>query len=649
VAGAGESILVLGLALAPCVAILAYWLRRVRTAPEPGRRVAAAVLAGAAAFGLAVLVQRGLAELVGRRRLVLWSFLVVATSEELLKLLAVLLAGPRPTRYARVSSGLVYGVAAGVGFAAAENLAYAAGFGTGVVILRAVTAVPGHVLHSALVGLGLGEIHRARRRRDAVRGLLINTGLAISVHGLYDAILLGAAEARGLVVLLLAAEAWLVLRLFRRDMERDLFRDIAVLREVPFLRDSPVAAIRVLAERAVRRQVEADHLVIRKGHAGDAMFIVLRGQLSVRDGDRELARVPSGGFFGEQALLNATPRNADVVSLEPSLLLRVNRGALYHAIDQVEGLAMMLTVASSDRLVALPSVEEVEGAAAAAAAAARDYHRVEAFGALLAHVDLFAGLRATDRAEIAAACTEVLRGAGSVLVRRGGSGWGLCVIVAGEAEVLRGGRHVATLVDGDFFGELNLLTGWPASATVRAVSPVRLALLRWDELYRILGRHPEVGWRLLRALERRAERFAFPGRPGWTQRLARLLAGRASLEGPAAELREAFVELDDLSPTTAETLAAHLEPGVAPEPARDSLWLGARADRRGVVVVDGRPDPNVTRWWRARETTMHDAIALAPDVVRFLARLVAGSASGRGAWRIRTGPTSRASSTAEPR
>jgi MFS family permease len=63
---------------------------------------------------------------------------------------------------------------------------------------------------------------------------------------------------------------------------------------------------------------------------------------------------------------------------------------------------------------------------------------------------------------------------GETVIEQGQVGESFYVIVAGEVEVIKNGRLVGTLSDGDSFGEIALLRDVPRTSTVRARTPVGL-------------------------------------------------------------------------------------------------------------------------------------------------------------------------------
>ncbi|KAH8065696.1 cGMP-dependent protein kinase [Aureococcus anophagefferens] len=64
--------------------------------------------------------------------------------------------------------------------------------------------------------------------------------------------------------------------------------------------------------------------VLRKGDIGDAFYVLKRGE-SGSSTTRALVAGSARAYFGETAILKDTPRNADVVALEPCGLLKLTR------------------------------------------------------------------------------------------------------------------------------------------------------------------------------------------------------------------------------------------------------------------------------------------------------------------------------------
>lgn len=84
-------------------------------------------------------------------------------------------------------------------------------------------------------------------------------------------------------------------------------------------------------------------VVIRQGERGDTMFVVRRGELSVRVGgvgaEAEAARLPVGAFFGEMSLLTGDPRKATVVAVSPCELLEIDHEAFHALLGAHPGVA----------------------------------------------------------------------------------------------------------------------------------------------------------------------------------------------------------------------------------------------------------------------------------------------------------------------
>jgi len=126
---------------------------------------------------------------------------------------------------------------------------------------------------------------------------------------------------------------------------------------------------------------------------------------------------------------------------------------------------------------------------------------------VLRGVPFFVSLPETALERLAAAAERVQVPAGEDVVKQGEAGDRFYVVAEGELGVSVDGAEVATLQDGDYFGEIALLRDVPRTATVRARrDSVLVALDRDDFLTAVNGYAPSlssaeavVGLRLARA------------------------------------------------------------------------------------------------------------------------------------------------------
>jgi CRP/FNR family cyclic AMP-dependent transcriptional regulator len=110
----------------------------------------------------------------------------------------------------------------------------------------------------------------------------------------------------------------------------------------------------------------------------------------------------------------------------------------------------------------------------------------------LKSIPLFEEVGDEELAQIAPFAQEVSVAEGNVLVREGDFSYELMAIEDGEAEVTRGGEHVADLGPGDFFGEMGLLEKTLRNATVTAKTPMRLVTLTGWDLRRVERAAPQA-------------------------------------------------------------------------------------------------------------------------------------------------------------
>lgn len=124
---------------------------------------------------------------------------------------------------------------------------------------------------------------------------------------------------------------------------------------------------------------------------------------------------------------------------------------------------------------------------------------------LLQGVPLFSRCSGKELEALSLIADELDFKEGRELAREGAAGREFFVIVDGTAEVTRGKRKLRTLSDGDFFGEISLITRLPRTATVKTVSPLRALVITDRSFRRMLDDSPSIQRKVLEALGERLD------------------------------------------------------------------------------------------------------------------------------------------------
>jgi CRP-like cAMP-binding protein len=94
--------------------------------------------------------------------------------------------------------------------------------------------------------------------------------------------------------------------------------------------------------------------------------------------------------------------------------------------------------------------------------------------------------------------------AGDVILSEGEDGDSAYMIVNGSVEIIIGegakARTVATLNDGDVFGEMCLIEPGPRSATVRAATDTSCAVMSYDDFVASMRDNPELAMEFMKTL-----------------------------------------------------------------------------------------------------------------------------------------------------
>jgi CRP-like cAMP-binding protein len=123
--------------------------------------------------------------------------------------------------------------------------------------------------------------------------------------------------------------------------------------------------------------------------------------------------------------------------------------------------------------------------------------------ALIGEVPLFAGLSKRELERVALLADEIGIRAGETLIAEGARGREFFVLVDGSVGVTRGGRTLRKPSGGSFFGEIALVSDVPRTATVTALTDLRVLVIT-DRAFRALMREvPSIALKVMATLGER--------------------------------------------------------------------------------------------------------------------------------------------------
>lgn len=123
----------------------------------------------------------------------------------------------------------------------------------------------------------------------------------------------------------------------------------------PFFSGFDAPVLDALVRAGATRRFERDETIFLKGDAGDALYIVRRGQVRIVTGSEDGRRLTLNilgvsDLFGEIALFDGGARSADAVALERTELFAIGRRDLFAVLQRFPEAAMHLLGLLCERL-----------------------------------------------------------------------------------------------------------------------------------------------------------------------------------------------------------------------------------------------------------------------------------------------------------
>jgi uncharacterized protein len=104
---------------------------------------------------------------------------------------------------------------------------------------------------------------------------------------------------------------------------------IAILRGVSLFAQTPDDILEEVASLLTSIDLPGGETIFHKGDYGDCMYIIVRGRISIHDGELVLNMLGPLDVFGEMAILDSDPRVASATAVEETQLLRLAQEPFY--------------------------------------------------------------------------------------------------------------------------------------------------------------------------------------------------------------------------------------------------------------------------------------------------------------------------------
>lgn len=144
-------------------------------------------------------------------------------------------------------------------------------------------------------------------------------------------------------------------------------RAAEALTKVPVFVPLAPDELEVLSRDTVRQDYGRGERVVHQGDQGDSLFLIQEGTAIVtvrdeHDGEREVARLSRGEFFGEMAVLTGEPRTANVTAVDDLGVLVIHKEALQQMLEKRPALAQEMAEIMAARKQGLRAISEMRTA-----------------------------------------------------------------------------------------------------------------------------------------------------------------------------------------------------------------------------------------------------------------------------------------------
>ena len=254
----------------------------------------------------------------------------------------------------------------------------------------------------------------------------------------------------------------------------DAEKILSALPNIPLFSSLEVEEFMGIVEKINLCRFDVGDKIIKEGEQGTSFYIIAAGAAKITktnaDGEeKRIASLSEGDFFGEFSFFAESVRAANVTVTKEMEALEIDRDELTALIKE------------------FPRIEEVM----------REFYKERLIGTMLGISPFFKPLTDDDRAAVLERFEIIETKTGDVLIKQGTEGQGLFVIANGEISVTVKGQdgnvfEVARLHQGEFFGEISLITDKVTTANCISVKRGLVFKLPRDAFKSLISEYPQI-------------------------------------------------------------------------------------------------------------------------------------------------------------
>lgn len=115
--------------------------------------------------------------------------------------------------------------------------------------------------------------------------------------------------------------------------------------------DTPAFDFSLLAQGNIPvTDVASGDRVFLEGDAGDAMYLVVEGKVSIKTGGMIVESVGPGTIFGEMSLIDGSPRSATAIAAEDSKLATIDQNSFLGLVQRSPEFALQVMQLMAKRI-----------------------------------------------------------------------------------------------------------------------------------------------------------------------------------------------------------------------------------------------------------------------------------------------------------